>query len=173
MTDQVRRSPQTRSQTNPGGQAGENPMLDLRRQVDQLFDEFAGTFGLPAFGFGFPGYGEPHAGAADVRVEVSETADGFDIAAEVPGMSEDDLDIDLSNDVLTIKGEKKAEREDTGRTYHVSERRYGRFQRSFRVPETIDRDNIDARFSNGVLTVHLPKRGEAKEQTRKINVKSV
>lgn len=172
MTDQVRRGPQTSAQGTPSTQGADNPMLDLRRQVDQLFDEFAGAFGFPAFGFGAPAYADPRASVADVRVEVSETAGGFDVTAEVPGMSEDDLEIDLSNDVLTIKGEKKAERENEGRNFHVSERRYGSFQRSFRVPDTIDRDNIDARFNNGVLTVHLPKRTEAKEQNRKINVKS-
>ena len=172
MTDYQRQSPQTRVQTTPSTQSTANPMFDLRRQVDQLFDEFADAFGVPAFGFGMPAYDAPRTGGADVRVEVSETAEGFDIAAEVPGMSEDDLDIDLSNDVLTVKGEKMADRADTGRNYHVSERRYGRFQRSFRLPDTVDRDNIDATFNNGVLTIHLPKRTEAKAPTRKINVKS-
>ena len=103
MTDYQRQSPQTRVQTTPSTQSTANPMFDLRRQVDQLFDEFADAFGVPAFGFGMPAYDAPRTGGADVRVEVSETAEGFDIAAEVPGMSEDDLDIDLSNDVLTVK----------------------------------------------------------------------
>jgi HSP20 family protein len=164
--------PRRTGETTPTNRESGNPMMDLRRQVDQLFDDFAGTFGLPAFGFGFPTAAQPRSAVADVRVEVSETPEGYDIAAEVPGMSEDDIDIDLNNDVLTIKGEKKAESEDTGKNYHVAERTYGRFQRSFRLPDTVDRDNIDASFDKGLLKVHMPKRTEAKAQTRKINVKS-
>jgi HSP20 family protein len=164
--------PQRTGETTPATPESGNPMMDLRRQVDQLFDDFAGTFGLPAFGFGFPTAAHARSSLADVRVEVSESQDRYEIAAEVPGMAEDDIDIDLSNDVLTIKGEKKAESEDTGKNYHVSERTYGRFQRSFRLPDTVDREKIDATFDRGLLKVHLPKRTEAKAQTRKINVKS-
>lgn len=164
--------PRRTGESTPATRESGNPMMDLRRQMDQLFDDFAGTFGLPAFGFGFPAAGQPQSALADVRVEVSETEDSYEITAEVPGMAEDDIDIDLSSDILTIKGEKKAESGDTGKNYHVSERTYGQFKRSFRLPDTVDRDRIDATFDRGVLKVHLPKRTEAQAQTRKINVKS-
>ena len=85
------------------------------------------------------------------------------ITAELPGMSEKDLEIVLAGDVLTLKGEKKEEHEEKGENHHVSERRYGSFQRSFALPEDADPEKIEAAFKNGVLTVTLPKRPEAQQ----------
>jgi HSP20 family protein len=162
----------TTRETRPTARASGNPMVDLRREMDHLFDEFANAFRFPTFGFGRPAAGDGGIEMTDVRFDVSETPEAIEITAEVPGLSEDDIDIDMTNDVLTIKGEKKAESEKKEKNYYLSERRYGRFQRSFRVPDSVDRDNVDAAFDKGVLTVTLPKRAEAKSDTRKIDVKS-
>lgn len=103
-------------------------------------------------------------------VSVSETSDELVMTAELPGMSEDDISIDLENNVLTISGQKNEVREegDEERRYHVYERSFGEFNRSFTLPRTVDPNKIQARYDNGVLTVKLPKVAEAKG--RKIEI---
>ncbi len=105
-------------------------------------------------------------------VNVSETKDELMLTAELPGMTESDVSIELENGVLTISGEKVEQRTegDEERRYHVWERRYGSFNRSFTLPRTVVADDITADFANGVLTVHLPKAPEAKG--RKIEIKT-
>jgi len=96
-------------------------------------------------------------------VNVEETGDELVLTAELPGMSLDDIDLEVENNVLTLSGEKKEEREpDENRKYHLWERTYGSFQRSFTLPRTVDPEKIDARFENGILHVHMPKQEQAK-----------
>ena len=97
-------------------------------------------------------------------VNVSETKDDLVLTAELPGLSEENITVELENDVLSISGEKTGERTegDDERRYHVWERRHGSFQRSFTLPRTIKSDEITARFDAGVLTINLPKVPEAK-----------
>lgn len=104
-------------------------------------------------------------------VSVSETSDELLLTAELPGMSEDDISIDLENNVLTISGTKQEIREegDEERRYHVYERSFGAFNRSFTLPRTVDPSDIQARYDNGVLTVKLPKVAEAKGRKIEIN----
>lgn len=103
-------------------------------------------------------------------VNVSETKDSLVLTAELPGMKEEDVSIELENNVLTISGEKMEQRTEgeEERRYHVWERRYGAFRRSFTLPRTVQPDEITARFENGVLTIDLPKAAEAKG--RKIEI---
>ena len=105
-------------------------------------------------------------------VNVDETANELRLTAELPGMSTDDIELELENNVLTLRGEKADTREtgDDTRRYHVWERRYGSFQRSFTLPRTVKADEIDAEFVDGVLHVRLPKVAEAK--SRRIAVRS-
>jgi HSP20 family protein len=105
-------------------------------------------------------------------VDVAEREKDYEITAELPGMDEKDIEVSLSDDVLTIKGEKKEEKEERQKDYHVSERRYGSFQRSLRVPDGVDANKIEAKFKNGVLTLILPKSPEAQKKKKKIEVKS-
>jgi HSP20 family protein len=90
------------------------------------------------------------------------------ITAELPGMEEKDIEVNVSDDILTIKGEKK---EGKKKDYYVSERYYGSFQRSFHIPDSVDANKIEASFNNGLLTVILPKTAEAPKQAKKIEVK--
>ena len=115
---------------------------------------------------------EPLSGSWVPAVNVEETDDEIVLTAEAPGLSEDDFALELDNNVLTISGEKREERdeEDKERNVHLWERRYGSFSRSFRLPRGVDAEAIDASFDKGVLTVHMPKLAESK--TRKIEVKS-
>ncbi len=107
--------------------------------------------------------------ATGIYVDIGETDRDVEITAELPGMDENDIEVLLHDDVLTIKGEKKSTKEDKTRDYHISERRYGGFQRSFRMPEGADAGKLKASFIKGVLTIKCPKTRTA-AKTRKIAV---
>ncbi len=130
-------------------------VFDGGREFDRLFGT---TFGAPTLTAWSP--------AVDVR----ETDNDFIVTAELPGLAKDDVDITIENGVVSLSGTKKEEREegtaDSGR--HVLERRYGRFQRSFSLPRGVATDNVSAKFSDGLLTVTLPKAATAKPRQIKI-----
>jgi HSP20 family protein len=145
----------------------------FQHEMDRLFDRFAGNFSFPslrrmfgaeplqtAFGFATP------------AVEISEDAQAYKITAELPGLEPKDIDVSMSDNMLTLKGEKRAEKEEKDKNYYLSERSYGSFQRSFSVPDGVDRDKVAADFTQGVLTVTLPKTAEAQKQAKKIEVKA-
>ena len=100
--------------------------------------------------------------------------DEVKLVAELPGLNESDIDVQVTDSTLTLSGEKKEESQegDKDGDYYVCERRFGSFRRSIRLPEGIDQDEIEARFRNGVLTVRLPKKPEARQPSRKIDVKA-
>ena len=105
-------------------------------------------------------------------VDVAEKDNQYQISAELPGMDQNNIEVTLSNGVLTIKGEKKEEKEESKKDYYLSERRYGSFQRSFQVPEGVDAEKIEANFKNGILTVSLPKTAAAQKDQKKIAIKA-
>jgi HSP20 family protein len=111
----------------------------------------------------------------DATFPVADVVEGerdYRVTAELPGLSEKDIEISLAGDTLTVKGEKKEEREEKAESRYVSERRFGSFQRSFQLPEDADPEKIEAGFKNGVLTITLPKRPGAQVKRRKIEVKA-
>ena len=105
-------------------------------------------------------------------MEIAETDDAFVVTAEVPGINPKDVDISIDDGVLTLSGEKKEEKEEgkEGSKYHMWERRYGSFRRSFTLPQAVEADKISAKATDGILTVTLPKTKKAKAQGRKIPV---
>ena len=105
-------------------------------------------------------------------VDISETENGFEIRAELPGVSEKDVNVSVTDNLLTIKGEKHQEAETDGKNYHRVERRYGSFQRSFTLPRHIETDAIKAEFKDGVLTLGIPKAEAAKPTEVPITVNS-
>jgi len=125
----------------------------LRSEMDRLWDEYFGA-GRRAF--------RPMEEAWLPAVDVSETGDKITVKAEIPGMEAKDIDISMVGDTLVIKGEKKAEKEEKDENYHMVERSYGSFSRSMKLPATVDPDNVDASYKNGVLTIVLPKKEEVK-----------
>jgi HSP20 family protein len=152
-----------------------HPLQALRAQMDHLFDEFANEWRLPALTRNFWDLEPQHTslwsrGAVDVRFEVTESDNAIEMSAELPGIDEKDVELTLSDGVLTIKGEKKAEKETKEKDYYLSERRYGSFVRSLRLPDSIDESKIKANFDKGVLTVTLPKRADAKKKKKKITI---
>jgi HSP20 family protein len=141
-----------------------NPFLALHREMNRLFDDVFRGFELSPFGFdrGFDRtIGWPN-------IEMSETDKEMKVTAELPGLEERDIELELANGVLVVKGEKKTAMEDKDRLF--TERYYGRFER--RIPvEGIDENSVSASFRNGVLTVLLPKTAQAQQQVKRIAIR--
>ena len=150
------------------------PLASARRDIDRFMESLAPGFPRmmdfdPFRQFGSVlefGYGDmvPH-------VEVSDGDKSYEISAELPGVDEKDVSVNLHDHVLTLSGEKKSEREEEKKGYLVSERRYGSFRRSFRLPDDVDENKITAKFDKGVMTISLPKAASAKPKGRRIPVK--
>lgn len=102
-------------------------------------------------------------------VDIAEDKDRIVLTAELPGFTEDQIEIQMEGGVLTLRGERKFEEEKEGRNYHRVERSYGQFVRSFTLPNNVDRDRIQATFHNGLLEIALPKREEAKPRQIRIS----
>jgi len=105
-------------------------------------------------------------------VDVIESEKAYEITADLPGMDEKNIEIKVTDGVLTMKGEKQEEKEEKKKDYYLQERSFGSFQRSFELPESVDLDKIEASFKKGVLTVKLPKKAEAQKPAKKIEVKA-
>ena len=147
--------------------AGTDPFLMLHREMNRLFDDAlrggAGTGG---------GNGASQGGLMLVpHMDVSETDKEVQVQAELPGVSENDIEVSLNEDVLTLRAEKKQERREERGGVHLSERSYGTFQRSLRLPFPVNPDQVQAQFENGVLRITLPKT-QPQERTRRIQVQS-
>ncbi len=95
----------------------------------------------------------------------------YTIAMELPGVGEEDIDLSVAGGVVTVKGEKRSSREETGETWYFSERQYGSFSRSFRLPPDADEAGVSADLKNGVLTVTVPKTGPEADAARKVKIK--
>lgn len=153
-----------------------HPFESLRREMHHLFDDFRGDFGRPFFRrprFEMePFLGREGAWGTMPAVDLAEKDDAFEITAELPGLSENDVEVKYSNGMLTISGEKQEEKEEKKKDYHLSERRYGAFQRSFSVPEGVDPEKLSATFAKGVLTVTLPKSPEARQKEKRVPIKT-
>jgi len=153
------------------------PFAQLRQEIDRLFDDFWGgsrrgmmprLFDFEPLAKGFKG----EMGFVQPKVDVAETDKSYEISAELPGLDEKDVDVTLSDGVLTIRGEKKTEAEEKKKDYYRVERSYGSFQRSFALPDSIDEGRIAATFEKGVLKLVLPKTAEAQKKQRKIEIKA-
>lgn len=149
-------------------------LTGLRDEMNHLFDEFFTGFERRAPSL-FRAY-EPgwllgrHRGEMVPAVDVSEDDKAVTLTAELPGMKEEDVEVVLRDDMLTVKGEKKSEFKEQRENYHLSERRYGAFERTFRLPESAEADKISAAFEDGVLTVTVPKKAAASKPEKKIKV---
>lgn len=139
-----------------------DPLTAFHRDLNQAFSNFFRTFeagsGLLPFGTG-------------PRIEVAETNAAIEVKVELPGLDQKDVEVSIADGLLTVKGERKLEREDKRAGYTYSERSYGAFHRAIPLPPTIDADHAEASFRNGVLTVTVPKTGETESGGKRIDVK--
>lgn len=138
----------------------------LQNEMNRVFRSFERS--LPQWPSLFRSGG---AEAALPSVDVRENSNALTIEADLPGLDEKDVAVTLVNGVLTIRGERKDEREEKNENYYLSERSFGSLERSLRLPESIDEDKIEARFDKGVLTIVAQKRPEAVKVEKKIDVK--
>ncbi|WP_102227064.1 Hsp20/alpha crystallin family protein [Acidimangrovimonas sediminis] len=148
------------------------PFDTLRREVDRLFEDFTPSFWRrPSMG---PQAMMPRAGGWPMlpAVDLRERDGTYDITAELPGIDPEAIEVKLTDGILTIRGEKKEATDEENADYRLSERRYGAFQRSFTLPDSVDPDRIEAAFANGVLTVTLPKTEKARASEKRIEVKA-
>ncbi len=144
---------------------GESPLHSLRSEIETLFDRFVhDPWGL----HGWPATFERLAGVP--RMDLAESEDQFTVSVELPGIDPKNVDINVCDSVLTVRGEKQAEREDKQRNYHFVERQFGSFQRSVQLPASVDPEKVDAAYKNGVLTITIGKRADARP--RRIAVRS-
>jgi HSP20 family protein len=154
------------------------PFEDLRREVGRLFEDFGYGFRrLPSRRSIFetePFWRRTALSASAPAVDMVEKETAYEMTAELPGMDEKNIELTVADDMLTIKGEKREEKEEKKKDYYLSERRFGSFERSFRLPEGVESDKIEASFKKGVLTVTLPKTPEAqkKSKEKKITIKT-
>jgi HSP20 family protein len=148
-----------------------SPLAELHREVDRLFDDFMTDFRPWRSGVGFWGDGK---GELVAKVDVSETDNEIQVTADLPGIDEKDIEVTLSDGVLTIKGERKAEKEekDEKKSYHRIERSSGLYSRSIALPSEVDESKVKADFAKGVLTVRMPKSAQARSKVKKISIKA-
>lgn len=146
-------------------------------EIDRMFDRFfGGGFAMPSlhrmFDFEPLRRTESTFNFTAPAIDVVENGKAYKLTAELPGMEAKNLDVTVSGDTLTIKGEKRQESEEKEESYYLCERSFGSFQRSFALPAGVDRDKITSELTKGVLTVTLPKTAEAQKQHKKIEVKA-
>lgn len=151
----------------PARREDEYPLFSLQRDVNRLFDDFFRGFDLRPLRTA-----DEKWGGFSPKMDLEETEKEYRITAELPGMEEKDVEVLLTGNAITLKGEKKEEKEEKGKSFYHMERSYGSFQRTVPLPEGIDLKKVDADFKNGVLTVKLPKTVEAKIKSKKVPVKS-
>lgn len=137
-----------------------NPFMSLQREIDRLFDDFT---------WGFPALGGTSSGLVP-SIDVTETDKAIEITAELPGLEEKDVQINVADNLLTIRGEKKAEKEEKDKNYRLVERSYGSFERTLELPDGVNADAIQANIAKGVLKVTVPKPAPA--QVKKVEVKA-
>ncbi len=139
------------------------PLNRLRDEFDRMFDDVPGN----AFGSRML---QKFYDNADPAVEMRDKKDEYELVAEVPGMSSEDIEIRLSDGMLRLSGEKSESHEEKGESFLFSERHYGMFERAIKLPAGIDQEKIRAEARDGLLTIHLPKSAEALEKERKIPI---
>lgn len=156
-----------RGNTMPIRRENDSPVMAIQNEMNRMFDQF----------FNDPFTLLPISTLRSTsdfmpRIDVSENDLAMQVSAELPGMSEKDIQISIENDALIISGEKKSDLEEKGKNYHRVERTYGSFQRAIPLVSEIEADKVEAVFKNGVLNITLPKTPAAAKQSHKIAIKS-
>ena len=142
---------------------GDDPFGSLFREVQKTFENFSQRTPFARF----------NSDSLSPKVDIAESRDAIDVTAEPPGVDEKDLDVTLANEVLTIRGEKRTERdeEDKDKNWHVVERSFGSFTRAIPLPFDPDATKVEAKFDKGVLRIRLPKPAEVAKKQQKIEIK--
>jgi len=148
------------------GSSDDNPVTHLQRDINRVFEDFWSRFERPLSG------GNGALARFGPTTDVTETDKAIEVAIELPGLSEKDVEVSLTEDVLTVRGEKKHESEERRQGVYISERSWGSFYRMVPLPPGVDSDKATAEFKRGVLTVSLPKTPEAQAKVKRIEVRA-
>ncbi len=173
----VQNRAQDRENNNFQLKLANNPIWNIHREIDRIFEDVFSGSGIGRL----PSLLGQKADIGDIsnillkpNVDIKETKKDYQITVEVPGVEENDIKLELADNILTISGEKKYEKEEKDEHYHSVERSYGSFRRILSLPEDVNTDNIDAKFKNGVLTISVPRKEITKsegENVRQIEIK--
>ena len=170
------KSETSKAAATPPAPAGWRPFDSLRHEIERLFEDFdRGRWPVPFRRSVFdmePLWRHEFAAGGSPATDIVEKDRAYEITAELPGMEEKNVEVTLADGVLTIKGTKQEEKEEKDKGYYLKERRFGSFERRFRVPDGVNADKIEAAFRNGVLTVTMPKAAGARKAEKKIKVTS-
>jgi len=148
-----------------------HPVSQIHQEIDRMFDNFYRGVGRPSFDFEGP-FSRMAEGILKPTLDVSAGEKEYAITVEVPGVDEKDIQIELVNDTLNIRGEKKQEKEEKEKDYYRMERSYGSFHRVLSLPEDADQEKINAVFKNGVMKISIPRKALPKTETKKIEIKA-
>jgi len=151
----------------PAGRGTDQPFYSLQHQMNSLFDDFFSGVDITPRSLAAGGFG-----AFSPSVDVKESDKDFTIRAELPGVEEKDIEVTVTHDAVTIKGEKKEEKEDKGKNYYYMERSYGSFNRVIPLAVETDANKAEASFKNGVLNISIPKSASAKAKGTKVPIKA-
>jgi len=149
------------------GADNDHPFYSLQKDMNNLFDNFFRGFNMAPRGFAVGGMG-----SFSPSVDVKENEKEFIIKAELPGVDEKDIEVTVTNDSITIKGEKKEEKEDKDKNYYYMERSYGSFSRVIPFEAEIESGRAEAHFKNGILDIKIPKNQSTKAKGTKVSIKS-
>lgn len=160
--------PWARGRDVAAGRTAEHPLMSFQREIDRLFEDLWRGFDAPLLGRG----GRVSA-MISPRIELKETDEDVVVCSELPGLQEKDVEVTLTDNVLSIRGEKKEDKSVKEGAQSYSERSYGAFERRIPIDAEVLADKVTAKFADGVLTVTLPKNPEAKSQARRIPISAV
>jgi len=144
---------------------GPEPFSSMRKAFDRIFEDFSSEFDEMV-----PLQWSQTNRAFSPRLDLKEDEDKLVLSAELPGLTDKDVQVEINKDCLTIRGEKKSHAEHKAGSNYLSERSYGAFERTIRLPDEVLKDKIDASCKDGILTVTVPKSPETKKETKKITV---
>jgi len=145
-----------------------DPFRDFQREMNRLFDDFFGDFPLALR----PAGQELAAGGFNPRIDVSETDKEVRVSAELPGMDEKDIAVELEDTTVTLRGEKKVEKEEKGKNWYTREQSFGSFRRVIPLPAAVDSAKAGAKFKKGVLTITAPKKADEQARRKAIKIET-
>jgi len=146
-----------------------NPIIRLHREMDRLFTDAFRGFGLSPFRSElFTPF--PASGLLKPQVDIGASDKDYTITVEVPGVDEKDVKVEIANNTMTIRGEKKQEKEEKEKDFYRIERSYGSFKRVLSLPEDVNQDDVKASFKNGVLTIKMPRKALPKTDVKQIAI---
>ncbi|MBM9616602.1 Hsp20/alpha crystallin family protein [Desulfobulbus rhabdoformis] len=151
----------------PGGHTP--PMLQLHRDIDNLFGQFFAGWGMPRLG-NWEGLSTD--ALLKPKVDLSGADNQYQLTVEIPGVEEKDISVDVRQNTMTIRGEKRQEKEEKEKNHYRIERSYGAFQRILSLPEDVDQDSIKAAFKNGVLTITMPRKALPASEVKQVAITS-